>query len=465
MKARSVVVGLAGLLAAAGVVPSIQAAELNMGGSSAATPFGQQVPLSLCDSDLPVGANTKQFINGATTGITVPGSLAAGKLITWTCKVGGVNQVFRYSATGSSDGVNKLVAAEGSAGSLMDYLDETSLAGCAAPVSTTRPSDGKPYTLYSGCTTVVQKTTHIGFSDVHGSSFHQTGPIGTTVKPLNQGSLVSQQVQAVPFAIVVGKGVYEVNSNGTLKGRVTSLSRAQVEAIFSGSVFDWQQVGLGTSTNPSPVFGTTVKDSSSPVTLCQRKAGSGSKAAFAVTLMLSQSENTDGTTDLTDNTATAYFGGSTQDVINCVQGNGTTISPHPFAAAYMEVDQAISGCATCLQPGNGFLVKVDGASPFDSVTFPSDPKSDLKCGKYLYWSGERMNTRSTPPSGFLDPNAGSLAVNFINTAKSPGFLATVTPGVGTYWVAFGQMNVSKNADPGPINFTGSIPGPAVCVNH
>jgi hypothetical protein len=104
----------------------------------------------------------------------------------------------------------------------------------------------------------------------------------------------------------------------------------------------------------------------------------------------------------------------------------------------MEADQA--GAVT-----GGYIVRMDGYLANDPSHPSGDPKHDLKCGKFTYWVGERMNTRNPSSS---DAAIAALIDDLITTAADPATISILP--AGTFWVAPGQMNVFKNADKGPM---------------
>ncbi len=426
---------------------------VNMGGASAGTPFATEVPLNLCDNN----PRPTHYVNGPMGSPTI----TSGKLHTWVCNRGGQPIIIRYSATGSSDGVRKLQQPESNALSNMNYLDHTNPIGCTGPTPMVRPFDGKQYDEFTGCTGgPVQLPVNIGWSDVGGSSFGQTGPITTVVKPLDDSALISNQVAIVPFSFVVGNAVQKV-SGGQVNGKVTSLSHYQVEALLSRQVTDWRQLGLGTApvnADGSPAAPGTPADATSPVTLCLRTAGSGTKAALDQTVMVIANEVNAGSTDLTNPANGVYFGQSNQDVRDCIAGNpGAGRPPHRNGFGYMEADQA-DAIANPLPPAVSqvYEVRMDGFKARDN--FLADPKENLKCGKWKYWVGERMNTRN--PSS-ADPSTAALIADVIANASDPATI-NILPS-GAFWTAPGQMNVFKNADRGPVNFK-ALPQPSTCSN-
>ncbi len=405
---------LAGMLALAGWAGTAEAqTPLNAGGASAARNFMSDVPLNLCDAaPLPSRFAT-----------------ADGNKITWICNRGGAPVVIRYSATGSSDGVNKLLQPPANPASNMLYLDHTLTAGCTGPVLTTRPSDGKQYNNTTGCGNgnTVSLPVHLGVSDVQGASFNQTGPLGTTVTPLNDSTLNSQVGAITPFAIFVGKGVVKLNAAGTGPGSlIDGLSRLQIEQIFARGVTDWTRLGFGTVTDAAP--GTL--EATSPITLCLRNAGSGTKAAFDQTLMINISETAFAG-------ATVIFSPSSSGVLSCLAANRRSIG-------YMDADQVVSFNPGGANAGLAHTVRVDGGLAHDPSLGASNEKRDLKCGKYAYWSAQRLNQRTTPIGGGTD----ALIAAFVANVQAAATIAQIP--TGEYWASDEEMAVSKNSDRGPL---------------
>jgi hypothetical protein len=207
--------------------------------------------------------------------------------------------------------------------------------------------------------------------------------------------------------------------------------------LLSRQVTDWRQLGLGTA--PVGSAPGTAADATSPVTLCLRTAGSGTKASLDEEVMVTATEINTGSTNLTNAADGVYFGTSNQDVRDCIQGNAGAGRPaHPKGIGYMEADQA------ALVTG-GTVVRMDGYLSNDPTHASGDPKHDLKCGKFVYWSGERMNTRNPSSS---DAAVAALVNDLITTAADPATIGILP--AGNFWVAPSQMNVFKNADKGPL---------------
>lgn len=407
---------LAGALALAGLASTAEAqTPLNAGGSSAGRNFATDVPLNLCDG--PPAALPDRY------------SSADNNKITWTCVRGGLPVIMRYSATGSSDGVNKLLQPASNPASNMLFLDHTLTTGCTGPVLTTRPSDNKQYNNTTGCNNgnTISLPVHMGASDVQGASFHQTGPLGTSVTPLDDSTLNSVVTAIVPFSVFVGKGVVAVNPNGSIAGPISGLSRLQIEQLFAKSVTDWQRLGLGTVTDAAP----TTLEATSPIVLCMRAAGSGTKAAWDETIMLNATE-----TSLAG--ATTIISSSTSGVLSCLAANRRSIG-------YMDSDQVTSFNPGGANAGLAYAIRVDGGLAHDPALVGNE-KRDLKCGKYAYWAGWRLNRRTTSEGAAID----ALAQAYVTNAGASGTISIIP--TGAYWASDEEMAVSKNSDRGPLNW-------------
>jgi ABC-type phosphate transport system substrate-binding protein len=407
---------LVGALALAGLAGTADAqTALNAGGSSAGRNFATDVPLNLCDQGT-IG-----------TPSTYPNrySTADGNKITWVCNRVGLPVIMRYSATGSSDGVNKLLQPASNPASNMLFLDHTLTTGCTGPTVTTRPSDGKLYNNTTGCNNAntISLPVHMGASDVQGASFHQVGPVGTSVTPLDDSTLNSVQAAIVPFTLFVGKGVVK-DVAGAPGGPIAGLSRMEIEAVFNRGVTDWKRLGFGTVTDAVP--GTL--EATSPIVLCLRNAGSGTKATFDETVMINANE-----TSVAN--ASVVFSSSSSGVLTCLSTNRRSIG-------YMDSDAVVNFNVGGAQAGNAYAIRIDGGLAHDpSLT---DPKRDLKCGKYPYWAGWRLNRRTA--SEGLDIDA--LAQAYIDNAGLADTIGQIP--TGAYWTADEQMAVFKNQDRGPI---------------
>lgn len=420
-----------GLLASLAVTDQVfaQATPLNIAGSSAGKQFATDVPLDLCDP--------------ASSGTTPHHYVTANaNLHVWVCRRGGSDVVIRYAATSSNDGILKLLQPATDTASNVNFLDHTLTAGCTTVLGKTRPSDGRVYDDTTGCNNgnTLSLPVHMGAADVQGSSFHQTGPVNPTPvvqNQLNDGALNSTPVVVVPFSLFVGKGVVKVDPvTGNPSGQIDGLSRLQVEAIFNRQVTDWRQLGLGTVSDATP----TVLEATSPIKVCLRNAGSGTKATFDETVMINQSETT------ISIPGTAEFSNGSSGVLGCI---GTATSGAHRAIGYMDADQLLNFTTALLPNGSanpnfdqGYLIGIDGAKAYDAAKI--DRKQDLKCGRYPYWATWRLNRR---PAGEPDPNINTLAAAFIADAGLQTTISIIP--TGSFWASDEEMFVTKSQDRGP----------------
>jgi len=400
--------------------------ELNLGGSASGSGLINQVALDLLD---PVPFLPIHYVNAST------GSVPTGNLQVWTGTRNGLPTVVRYAETGPVDGIVRLQQAVVNPASNMTYLDHTSLPGCGPAALQTRTSDGRQYYEITGCTATISKPVLLGSAEVAGSSLHQVGPIGTTVKPQDQSMLTSTGVAIVPWKFVVGNHVKKIDPKSGNLVNMAGLSRTEIEGIFSRNVADWRQLGLVTD-----VAIPGIPDSASPITLCLRAAGAGSKAALDETVMKDSSEFPLGSTDLTNPASGVYFGNTTQDMIDCIGGNAGAGRPaHPTAIGYVSADVGVP---------NGYDIKLNGFYSNDPSL--SDPKLNVKCGEYLYWTGERLNVRAAADPD-ITSDQSALIQAFIADASNPAAIAMMP--AGNTWVATSEMYVSKSADAGPMLFS------------
>jgi ABC-type phosphate transport system substrate-binding protein len=517
---------VAGLASLAGLAVSAQAqTALNIAGASAAKPFVEETPITLCDN--PTGPAPTQ-VGGATAprifmdGAAGPAGnrLANSKFITWVCEatnsnVGLPSIVVRYQSTGSSDGIDKPNAfptvnndgvTPNPAARQVFVLENT--ANCGAPIAEV-DALGRSKTYYPSCTQfsanpssnpAAALVVNLGVSDVAASSFGQTsagwnggvlqGPI--VVGPRADGNITSSRPVVVPFAIVVGGAVRSINpSTGNVIGPVRNLTQLQIEALFSRSVTRWNQLnGVGADTNGDGVVNGSDNQT---VIICARRAGSGTKAAFDQTLMKDANEHTgqspvnSGSFNLTLGTPTApnlgpttLSGISNSDVRDCVQGNPTPTIPsndpfpfpgarpaHPTAVAYMEAEQAAT-----VSPAAGYVVSVDGGKALrnDTANGHVPPAAEA-----IYAGNEKENVRcgkfqywvfeafNTRNVPAAPAAEQQLITAFLTQAESPTIINNL-PNVGRYWVSPQEMHVTKTQDKGPVNFKANVAGVPACLS-
>jgi len=465
MKSSSLL--LVGLAAALGLAAPAQAQTIMSGtGASAGNLFVNQVPLFLCEIEgagAPPAPRPVHFLNADVISPFSGNTIGINKLGLWKCRIGGNSVVIRYSSTSSSDGVNKLNAALGTAGNKAEHMDISVVpSDCTTNNTGLANPSGGVYDEHSLCTvTVIQDDTHIGASDVGGSTFGQVGPgptffppdPGFSVNPLNDSGLDSIQAAVVPFGFFLGKEVGVVNSAGVME-KASSIPSTTIESIFNGAgATKWQQIGFDTGAmGGSPDVALTNID------LCQRRAGSGTKASLDATILKDSSENTIGVnvldvvTDLTSASAD-HFLKSTGDLQKCLE---SATQGHVHGIGNMDADRVtkLTGTDAYIVGVDNVLVRDDASAAARFPTLvPGDAnyeaaaKQGLRCGSYRYWVGERLNSRTgSTGNATLD----GLIATFKTTASTPAVIKLLPAGL--YWEPPSQMAVFKNNDAGPHVF-------------
>ena len=515
----------AALASIAGVAVSAQAQTvLNVAGASAAKPFVEEVPVTLCNNPtgpaptLIAGATAPRiFMDGALG--PVGNRLANSKFITWVCEatnpnVGLPSIVVRYQSTGSSDGIDKpnafpTVNNDGvtpNPAARQVYVLENP-GSCGAP-TTDVDALGRTRQFFPSCTQFSPNPTsspatalvvNMGVSDTAASSFGQTsagwnggvlqGPI--VVGPRADANITTSRPVVVPFSIVLGSAVKAVNpATSAVVSPVRNLTRFQVEAIFSRNITRWTQLnGIGADTNGNGVIDGSDNQT---IVLCARRAGSGTKAAFDQTVMKDANEHTgqspvnSGSFNLTLGTPATPTAGPTtlsgianSDVRDCIQGNATPTIPsndpfpfpgarpaHPTAAAYMEAEQAAT-----VSPATGYVVAVDGGKALRNDTFNGQVPPAQEA---IYAGNEKENVRcgkfqywtfeafNTRNVPPASANEQILINGFLTQAESPTIINSL-PNVGRYWVSPQEMHVTKTQDKGPVNWKANVAGVPACL--
>jgi ABC-type phosphate transport system substrate-binding protein len=506
---------LAGLASLAGVAATANAQTVvNIAGASAAKPFVEEVPVTLCDNPtgpaptLKVGAPIPQIYMDGAAG-PAQNRLANSKFITWVCQATNVTGltdiVIRYQSTGSGDGIKKVnekpLLPDSSPNPAARQVYVLENPGSCGTSIVEVDALGRTREFHPSCTQFSPNpntnpggafVVNLGVSDVAPSSYGQLSQMSPT-------QIVSFPVQAddnltlvrpvvTPFSIVLGSAVKVVNGNTVATsadnpmGRVRNLTQLQVEAIFARQVTRWNQFsGIAADTNGD---GTITSADNQTIILCTRRATSGTKAAFQQTLMKNHREHTGQSPsnslsfNLTLGTPTTPTAGPTNlsgisnnDVRDCVQGNPNPTIPsndpfpfpgarpaHPTAAAYMEAEQAAT-----VNPATGYVVAVDGGKARRHDTFngqeniaseaiyDGNEKENLRCGKLQYWTLQALTKRNDPPATV---NENILIDAYVASAQSPDIINNL-PNVGRYWTSPADMHITKAQDPGPVNWKGT----------
>jgi len=256
--------------------------------------------------------------NSSSSSSTSSSSSSSAKVNTYTC------------ATGTA-------TASGSTALLPLVQKAATLYQGKCPGSTITASGGGSST---GLANVAAGTSDIGNSDV---------PV-SNAKTIDPTTVTDHQVAIVVFAVVVNP-----------KTGVQDLTLKQVQGIFAGTTTNWKDVGG--------------KDL--PITLIERKPGSGTRLTFDKTIMQGTAEST----------TPASTQDSTQLVLQGVAG----------------ADGGVSYLAASSADATVTAVTIDGQKPNGDA---------VKAGKYPFFSHEHMYTKG----------AGSaLAQSFISYILSDEF--------------------------------------------
>ena len=171
----------------------------------------------------------------------------------------------------------------------------------------------------------------------------------------DQKDLVDHRVAVVTFAVVAHPAA-----------GVRSLTKKQIQDIFSGKITNWNQAG-----------GKDLK-----ITVINRARSSGTRAVFVSTIMNNVQPTENSLTDDSSGTVVA------------------TTAQTPGAVTYV--------ATAYLKNRNLAPVAIDGITPADAT---------VESGKYVFWSYEHMVTNGQP---------SKAAANFINyVANDKAVLATL----------------------------------------
>jgi phosphate transport system substrate-binding protein len=179
----------------------------------------------------------------------------------------------------------------------------------------------------AGLSNVATGVSDIGDSDVPASN----------AKTIDPSTLADHEVAIVVFAVAVNR-----------QTGVTALTTKQIQDVFSGAVSNWSQLG-----------GKNV-----PISLIERKPGSGTRLTFDKTVMRDRSE--------------AGNPASTQDSTQLVLQQ---VAAAPGGVSYL--------AASSLGGSGLTAVSIDGATPTGEA---------VRDGSYGFFSHEHMYTSKNPPA-------------------------------------------------------------------
>jgi phosphate transport system substrate-binding protein len=288
------------------------------------------------------------------------GLILLGLLAVSACGGGSSGGTTSSSSGGSSSGGGGAVAAcatgtataSGSTALLPLVQKAAALYQAKCPGSTITVSGGGSST---GLANVASGTSDIGDSDVPASD----------ARNIDASALTDHQVAIVMFAVVVNPATH-----------VTNLSLTQVQSILSGKVTNWSSVG----------------GANLPVTLIERKPGSGTRLTFDKTIMKG----------IPESATPASTQDSTQLVVQGVAA----------AAGGVSYVSAASVNASAVP------VSLDGVKP---------DASTVKAGTYPFFSHEHMYTKGSGSALARSFIADILSSTFQDQQVSTlGFLPVAT---------------------------------------
>lgn len=494
------------------IVGSLQGAMFQGAALPQSSLANVSVPLSLCDvSPLPLrfeAAANIQDLNDPNI------LLQPGSVVVWTCQIGGVSTTLRYTAMPPLNIYNNIKAAAGSPQSMFTSIVPAGV-GCTSVSGNpkTDPGTGRQYQSSYGCSQRILVSADFAMSDTNGLAFAPTicspsPPPGVPfcASPILHTGITVFSITAMPLVVVVGNGVQKCDPVTKAAAGKISLTRTQLEAIMSGTVGTWNDLGycvfpVQPLNPPNGIVGVGAGDMSpvgaafnagidQSIVTCSRPWNGymdSARVIFDNALMLTTGELTSGLLgppfagDFNYLAATEFF------QLDCIQGSALapTSSANMNGIAYLRADSAPSPVQFFSGvgpnggtvkygygiPGRlraGYPVAVDGAAantyiPPTNLVNPSDAEraaaqKDLRCGRYALWSNwvGIQRTAGNPNQALWNQYVAQIA-NLL--PKSPGgyFIARDLRQPGQ--PINSEMVARKTDVRGPISFPpGDPPG-------
>ena len=391
------------------------------------------VPLALCDPNPPSlperYQNAAGVLDRQDSSIVMPANTA----ILWRCQLNGVpNFTFRYTGGFSAKAYAAIKQPFGGDGSKFTTIVPT---GCTAVANNpqTDPGTGRQYNSFQNCATTEDAFANFATSDTKGTNFaaNMCDQTGACASPILDTNVQSFPITATPFAMIVGNGVQKCNpADNSANGKI-SLTRSQVEAIFSGQVTNWNQLGYcvfaATDTNGDgfrdldPIGTTFNAGVDQNIMTCHRPITAGTRIIFNATQMLNAPELNFGSTGAgvpynpftTAGGVYNWLAPTVADGLTCVQGRTTPAPaspPNPNAIAYNRADEAGNsadfGAGNVGRMNGGYPVKLEDVLPSSyvkpgNIIHPtSDERAtsqkDFRCGRYTFWADWVGIQRTSP---------------------------------------------------------------------
>ncbi|MHC1729283.1 MAG: substrate-binding domain-containing protein [Syntrophobacteraceae bacterium] len=295
---------------------------------------------------------------------------------------------------------------------------------------------------------------NVAASDVEAKSFVQQSPARSFSSgiPL-PGNTFTAKPMVVPFGFFVTPDVtVSTCSDGIYKGEqcettadcpitgggtgacvaepIDSVSRLQVQMIFSGGALFWNDFGKG--------YGSSATDNA--IKVCLREAGSGTHATLDLGIMKAKGWN-GGPLATSNTTGNMFFNQSSSNMVSCIRGSSGT---QKGAIGYMDADQAIcmdplytlaapttTTCSSKLT--NIRAIKYNGVAP---------TRRAIRNGEYdNFWSSQVMYADRGAPEW---ATIGSLVQNLATVAGNPEKLNTLDR--SQFWASNCEMVYMKTSD-------------------
>ncbi len=393
------------------------------------------IPLSLCDA----GGMPERYQNQANlvdpNGPPPPNQILipAGNIVVWRCTRGGVpNFLFRYTGGFSAMAYGNIKAPLNSPASMFTSIVPGGT-GCAAEPGgnpKTDPGTGRQYNSFINCSQIVQVTANFATSDTNGPAFQPTmcDQSGTCAQTILNTGVTAFPITATAFSIIVGNGVQKCDPTTKAAAGKISLTRVQVEAIYSGAIASWNQLGycvypvaplnpadgsLGAGAGDMSPIGTPFNAAiDQSIVTCSRPVDAGTRIVYDAVFQKDVTQITTGTIGPPFSGDFNYLAPTVADGLACVQGRSAApASPANMnAITYNRADEAASPLAFGL--GNvgrmrgGYPVAVDGVLPSNylapavlnnpTAQERQNSQKAFRCGQYLFWADWVGIQRNTP---------------------------------------------------------------------
>ena len=298
--------------------------------------------------------------------------------------------------------------------------------GCTAVAGNpkTDPGTGRSYNSFQNCSQKELVTANFATSDTKGTAFQTSMcdpspfPIGECATPITDSGVTSFPITATPFAIIVGNGVQKCDPLTKAAAGKISLTRVQVEAIYSGTIATWNQLGycvypvaalvppdatLGTGAGDMSPIGTAfVPAIDQSIVTCSRPITAGTRIIYDAVFHKDTAEISTGTIGPPFTGDFNYLAPTVSDGLACVQGRSAAPASNANmnAITYNRADEAASpvtfGTGNVGRMRGGYPVTIDGVLPSNYVppgilATPTaqeraDSQKEFRCGRYLFWS-------------------------------------------------------------------------------